>query len=141
MAEWQTQQTQNLPVSRSCGFKSHHPHENENALTSVRAFLFSGADGLLSPKLMFSAPLRSSQNRRPPDVVGSSLRFGRPRTDVHWTSWDPPSAKVREFSFFPEADGSLKPRFQGLLRSTTVCPEPRSTGPCGPLRDHRPRTT
>ena len=25
VAEWQTQQTQNLPGSRSCGFKSHHP--------------------------------------------------------------------------------------------------------------------
>ena len=26
MAEWQTQQTQNLPVVTSCGFKSHYPH-------------------------------------------------------------------------------------------------------------------
>ena len=26
VAEWQTQQTQNLPVVTSCGFKSHHPH-------------------------------------------------------------------------------------------------------------------
>ncbi len=25
VAEWQTQQTQNLPGSRSCGFKSRHP--------------------------------------------------------------------------------------------------------------------
>ena len=26
VAEWQTQQTQNLPVVTSCGFKSRHPH-------------------------------------------------------------------------------------------------------------------
>ena len=26
VAEWQTQQTQNLPVVTSCGFNSHHPH-------------------------------------------------------------------------------------------------------------------
>ncbi len=26
MAEWQTQQTQNLPGATQCGFKSHYPH-------------------------------------------------------------------------------------------------------------------
>ena len=30
MAEWQTQQTQNLPVVTSCGFKSHHPHYKDD---------------------------------------------------------------------------------------------------------------
>ena len=42
-----------------------------------------------------SAPLRSLQNRRPPDVLRSPLRSGRCRTDVPRTSCNPSSARLR----------------------------------------------
>ncbi len=29
MAEWQTQQTQNLPASKPCEFESHYRHEKK----------------------------------------------------------------------------------------------------------------
>ena len=39
VAEWQTQQTQNLPVVTSCGFKSRHPHlQYMNKAVSHREF-------------------------------------------------------------------------------------------------------
>ena len=36
VAEWQTQQTQNLPVVTSCGFNSHHPHLTYRPENSVK---------------------------------------------------------------------------------------------------------
>ena len=43
VAEWQTQQTQNLPVVTSCGFKSRHPHHvarNRTEVVQVSRLLF-----------------------------------------------------------------------------------------------------
>lgn len=42
-----------------------------------------------------SAPLRSLQNRRPPDVLRSPLRSGRCRTDIPRMSCNPSSAWLR----------------------------------------------
>ena len=39
VAEWQTQQTQNLPVVTSCGFDSHHPHIIFNTQVPIHAGL------------------------------------------------------------------------------------------------------
>ena len=41
------------------------------------------------------APLRSLQNRRPPDVLRSTLRFGRRRADIPRMSCAPSSARLR----------------------------------------------
>ena len=41
------------------------------------------------------APLRSLQNRRPPDVLRSTLRFGRRRADIPRMSCAPSSAWLR----------------------------------------------
>ena len=50
VAEWQTQQTQNLPVVTSCGFKSHHPHlEKEKTQIYIWVFSFSYGDEPLEP--------------------------------------------------------------------------------------------
>ena len=54
------------------------------------------ARGMRSPgPHSVSAPLRSLQNRRPPDVLRSPLRSGRCRTDVPRTSCNPSSARLR----------------------------------------------
>ena len=54
------------------------------------------ARGMRSPgPHSVSAPLRSAQSRRPPDVLRSPLRSGRCRTDVHRTSCNPSSARLR----------------------------------------------
>ena len=45
-----------------------------------------GAGQTSTGRLAVYAPLRSTQDRRPPDVLRSTLRFGRRRTDVHRTS-------------------------------------------------------
>ena len=51
------------------------------------------ARGMRSPgPHSVSAPLRSLQNRRPPDVLRSPLRFGRRRADIPRTSCNPSSA-------------------------------------------------
>ena len=51
------------------------------------------ARGMRSPgPHLVSAPLRSAQSRHPPDVLRSSLRSGRCRTDVPRTSCNPSSA-------------------------------------------------
>ena len=42
-----------------------------------------------------SAPLRSLQNRHPPDVLRSPLRFGRRRADIPRMSCAPSSARLR----------------------------------------------
>ena len=44
---------------------------------------------------LVSAPLRSAQNRRPPDVLRSPLRFGRRRADIPRTSCGLRSAPLR----------------------------------------------
>ena len=46
-------------------------------------------------RLAVSAPLRSLQNRRPPDVLRSPLRFGRRRADIPRMSCAPSSARLR----------------------------------------------
>ena len=33
MAEWQTQQTQNLPAQKPCEFESHYRHEETEGLS------------------------------------------------------------------------------------------------------------
>ena len=54
------------------------------------------ARGMRSPgPHSVSAPLRSLQNRHPPDVLRSPLRSGRCRTDVPRTSCNPSSARLR----------------------------------------------
>ena len=54
------------------------------------------ARGMRSPRPhSVSAPLRSLQNRRPPGVLRSPLRFGRCRADVPRTSCNPSSARLR----------------------------------------------
>ena len=54
------------------------------------------ARGMRSPgPHSVSAPLRSLQNRHPPDVLRSPLRYGRCRTDVPRTSCNPSSARLR----------------------------------------------
>ena len=54
------------------------------------------ARGMRSPgPHSVSAPLRSLQNRRPPDVLRSPLRFGRCRTDIPRMSCNPSSARLR----------------------------------------------
>ena len=46
-------------------------------------------------RLAVSAPLRSLQNRRPPGVLRSPLRFGRRRADIPQMSCAPSSARLR----------------------------------------------
>ena len=41
VAEWQTQQTQNLPIAISCGFKSHLRHQKDWNLIKVSVFFIS----------------------------------------------------------------------------------------------------
>ena len=54
------------------------------------------ARGMRSPgPHSVSAPLRSAQSRRPPDVLRSPLRSGRCRADVPRTSCNPSSARLR----------------------------------------------
>ena len=54
------------------------------------------ARGMRSPgPHSVSAPLRSLQSRRPPDVLRSPLRYGRRRADVPRTSCNPSSARLR----------------------------------------------
>ena len=54
------------------------------------------ARGMRSPgPHSVSAPLRSLQNRRPPDVLRSPLRFGRRRADIPRMSCAPSSARFR----------------------------------------------
>ena len=54
------------------------------------------ARGMRSPgPHSVSAPLRSLQNRRPPDVLRSTLRFGRRRADIPRMSCAPSSARLR----------------------------------------------
>ena len=54
------------------------------------------ARGMRSPgPHSVSAPLRSLQNRRPPDVLRSPLRFGRRRADIPRMSCAPSSARLR----------------------------------------------
>jgi len=47
------------------------------------------------PWFKVSAPLRSLQNRRPPGVLRSPLRFGRRRADILRMSCAPSSARLR----------------------------------------------
>ena len=54
------------------------------------------ARGMRSPgPHSVSAPLRSAQNRHPPDVLRSPLRFGRRRADIPRMSCAPSSARLR----------------------------------------------
>ena len=54
------------------------------------------ARGMRSPgPHSVSAPLRSLQSRRPPDVLRSPLRFGRRRADIPRMSCAPSSARLR----------------------------------------------
>ena len=54
------------------------------------------ARGMRSPgPHSVSAPLRSLQNRRPPDVLRSPLRYGRRRADIPRMSCAPSSARLR----------------------------------------------
>ena len=46
-------------------------------------FVFSSPAG--ARRFEVSAPLRSLQSERPPDVLQSPLRFGRCKANVHWT--------------------------------------------------------
>ncbi len=48
---WQTHETQNLAVVTSCGFKSHHPQEDEKSRYGalLRACFFSSSCGCLEP--------------------------------------------------------------------------------------------
>ena len=66
VAEWQTQQTQNLPVVTSCGFKSRHPHlhymneavlytecELQAYLRREDTFFYCSVHGKVRSKLMY----------------------------------------------------------------------------------------
>ncbi len=69
------------------------------------------ARGMRSPgPHSVSAPLRSLQNRRPPDVLRSPLRFGRRRADVPRMSCAPSSARFRSLlgqAFYNDKTGKV----------------------------------
>ena len=54
-----------------------------------------GAEQTSPGCLAVFAPLRSAQSRHPPDVLRSSLRFGRRRADIPRMSCAPSSARLR----------------------------------------------
>ena len=53
----------------------------------------------MNPRSKVYAPLRSAQSRRPLDVLRSTLRSGRRKADVHWTSCAQSSALKKEHQF------------------------------------------
>ena len=88
------------PPARSArGMRSPGPHSPHLPQGSGRCG--AGAHGS-----KVSAPLRSLQNRRPPDVLRSPLRFGRRRADIPRMSCAPSSARLR----------SLRGRLSILIR-------------------------
>ena len=72
VAEWQTQQTQNLPVVTSCGFKSHHPHYYENRAGILPALFSFYADEPLEPRVQGLLSINASS------VGSSGKRFAEP---------------------------------------------------------------
>lgn len=77
------------PPARSArGMRSPGPHSPHLPQGSGRCG--AGAHGS-----KVYAPLRSLQNRRPPDVLRSTLRFGRRRADIPRMSCAPSSARLR----------------------------------------------
>ena len=56
---WQTHETQNLAVATSCGFKSHHPQEDEKSRQGVNpCLLFLASCGCPQPMGSRSRQLR-----------------------------------------------------------------------------------
>ena len=79
------------PPARSArGMRSPGPHSPHLPQGSGR-----GRAGAPWVQGLRSAPLRSLQNRRPPDVLRSPLRFGRRRADIPRMSCAPSSAWLR----------------------------------------------
>ena len=102
------------PPARSArGMRSPGPHSPHLPQGSGRCG--AGAHGS-----KVYAPLRSLQNRRPPDVLRSTLRFGRRRADIPRMSCAPSSAWLRLLR-------GRRPWVQGL-RSASVVAEQTSPG-------------
>ena len=118
------------PPARSArGMRSPGPHSPHLPQGSGRCG--AGAHGS-----KVYAPLRSLQNRRPPDVLRSTLRFGRRRADIPRMSCAPSSAWLRLLR-------GRRPWVQGL-RSASVVAEQTYPGrlavsaPLRSLQNRRP---
>ena len=89
---------------RSCGFKSHLPHEKERPQIIIWGLFFFRTEADLDPWSKVSASLRSVQNRGPPDLVHPIFRVfpnsssASPRSPRH----DHASSVGSEEKRFPE---------------------------------------
>ena len=89
---------------RSCGFKSHLPHEKERPQINIWGLFFFRTEADLDPWSKVSASLRSVQNRGPPDLVHPIFRVfpnsssASPRSPRH----DYASSVGSEEKRFPE---------------------------------------
>ena len=99
--------------------------------------LYEKCDALLETQLLGSLGSISRSAKAP---------LGRARAKVHWTLWHPSRALVIKkgypsgYPFLLPSSAMLfsipccftaRVRFLGVLKLSSVVPEPRSTGPCG----------
>ena len=90
----QTHETQNLAVVTSCGFKSHHPQEDEKNRYGalLRACFFSSSCGCLEPT---GSRSRLRFGRREPRATGTPRPTIRKRMPTHYSSTQPLAHRLR----------------------------------------------